>query len=160
RWARPIVLTERRIFRPDRGILWAMDAEGFVLLGRHVRLEPLAHRHVEGLVVAAAADPTLYRWTPVPQGTAEMVRYVATALSWRDDGNAVPFAIVRAADGVILGSTRFFNLELWEWPPGHPSHGHDAPDACEIGYTWLTHSAVRTAANTESKLLMLAHAFE
>jgi RimJ/RimL family protein N-acetyltransferase len=30
----------------------------------------------------------------------------------------------------------------------------------EIGYTWLTRSAIRTAANTEAKLLMLTHAFE
>jgi RimJ/RimL family protein N-acetyltransferase len=34
------------------------------------------------------------------------------------------------------------------------------PDVCEIGYTWLTRSAVRTGANTEAKLLMLTHAFE
>jgi len=35
-----------------------------------------------------------------------------------------------------------------------------APDACEIGYTWLTRSAIRTASNTEAKLLMLTYAFE
>ena len=29
-----------------------------------------------------------------------------------------------------------------------------------IGYTWLAKSAQRTAVNTESKLLMLTHAFE
>jgi hypothetical protein len=34
------------------------------------------------------------------------------------------------------------------------------PDACEIGYSWLTRSAIRTAANTEAKLLMLTRAFE
>jgi RimJ/RimL family protein N-acetyltransferase len=34
------------------------------------------------------------------------------------------------------------------------------PDACEIGHTWLTRAAVRTAANRESKFLMLTHAFE
>ena len=39
-------------------------------------------------------------------------------------------------------------------------HGRGVPDACEIGYTWLTRSALRTAANTEAKLLMLTHAFE
>jgi RimJ/RimL family protein N-acetyltransferase len=33
-------------------------------------------------------------------------------------------------------------------------------DACEIGYTWFTRSAIRTGANTEAKLLMLKHAFE
>lgn len=73
---------------------------------------------------------------------------------------AVPFAIVHVDDGVIIGSTRFWNLERWSWPQGHPSYGHSAPDACEIGYTWLTRSAIRTAANTETKLLMLKHAFE
>jgi len=34
------------------------------------------------------------------------------------------------------------------------------PDACEIGYTWLNRSAIRTGANTEAKLLMLTYAFE
>ncbi len=38
--------------------------------------------------------------------------------------------------------------------------GADAVDGCEIGYTWLTASALRTAANTEAKLLLLTHAFE
>ena len=60
----------------------------------------------------------------------------------------------------MIGSTRFWNLEHWSWPGGHALHGRTAPDVCEIGYTWLTRSAVRTAANTEAKLLMLTHAFE
>ena len=137
-----------------------MGAEDFVLQGRHVRLEPLEHRHAGGLAAAAAIDPSLYQWSPVPQGEAEAVRYVETALAWKDAGSAVPFAIVRAADGLVLGSTRFFNLERWAWPEGHPSHGRSVPDAGEIGYSWLSGPAIRTAANTESKLLMLAHAFE
>ena len=64
------------------------------------------------------------------------------------------------ADGVILGSTRFFLLEYWAWPEGHPRHGCTVPDACEIGHTWLSRDAIRTAANTEAKFLMLQHAFE
>jgi RimJ/RimL family protein N-acetyltransferase len=72
----------------------------------------------------------------------------------------VTFATVRKADGVVIGSTRFFLLEYWAWPKGHALHGRTTPDACEIGYTWLTRSALRTAANTEAKLLMLTHAFE
>jgi N-acetyltransferase len=137
-----------------------MGTESPVLQGRHVRLEPLEHRHVDGLVAAAAADPSLYRWSPVPQGKVEATAYVNTALAARDAGTAVPFAIVRADDGLVLGSTRFFDLERWAWPPGHPSHGRNVPDACEIGYTWLTRAAIRTAANTEAKLLVLTHAFE
>ena len=137
-----------------------MNTEDLVLQGRHVRLEPLAYHHIDGLVAAASADPSLYRWSPVPQGEVEATRYVDIALSWKNAGSAVPFAIVRVDDGVVIGSTRFWNLERWSWPEGHPSHGRSAPDACEIGYTWLTRSAILTVANTESKLLMLTHAFE
>jgi N-acetyltransferase len=86
--------------------------------------------------------------------------YVETPLAWRDAGTAVPFAIVHRRDAAVIGSTRFWNLERWSWPGGHPSYGRKVPDACEIEYTWLTKTAIRTAANTEAKLLMLTHAFE
>jgi len=51
------------------------------------------------------------------------------------------------------------------WSDGHGRRATRAtvarsPDVCEIGYTWLARSAIRTAANTEAKLLMLTHAFE
>jgi RimJ/RimL family protein N-acetyltransferase len=137
-----------------------MEKELVVLLGKHLRLEPLEHRHVDGLVAAAAADPSLYQWSPVPQGKVEATGYVNTALTWRDVGTAAPFAIVRVDHGVVIGSTRFWNLEQWSWPQSHPRHGRRTIDGCEIGYTWLTASAIRTAANTEAKLLMLTHAFE
>src|SRR5882672_2195863 len=137
-----------------------MKIDSPLLQGRHVRLEPLERRHIDGLVAAAGADPTLYRWSPVPRNREEAVRYVDTALAWRDAGNSVPFATVRMADGAVIGSTRFFDLERWAWPGGHPLHDGRFPDACEIGYTWLSGDAIRTAANTEAKLLMLTHAFE
>jgi RimJ/RimL family protein N-acetyltransferase len=132
----------------------------FVLEGKHIRLEPLDDHHVDGLVQAAGVDPELYRWSPVPQGRAEAAKYVHTALAWKEAGTAVPFAIVRRNDGVVIGSTRFWNMERWAWPQGHPSHGRSMPDACEIGYTWLTKAAIRTAANSEGKFLMLRYAFE
>jgi RimJ/RimL family protein N-acetyltransferase len=95
-----------------------------------------------------------------PAGRAEARKYVDAALTWRDAGTAVPFVIMRVDDDTVVGSTRFWNLERWSWPPDHASHGRRSPDVCEIGYTWLTRSAVRTAANTEAKMLMLTHAFE
>jgi RimJ/RimL family protein N-acetyltransferase len=131
-----------------------------VLYGTHVRLEPLDHRHVDGLAAAAAVDRSLYQWSPIPQGNIEATSYVDTAIAWRDAGTAVPFAIVRVQDNAVIGSTRFFNLERWAWPQGHPRYGRQNPDTCEIGYSWLTSSAIRTGANTESKLLMLTYAFE
>jgi len=130
------------------------------LQGQRVRLEPLQREHIDALVDASAADPSLYKWSLVPQGKDAVTRYVETAIAWRDAGTAFPFAIVRLEDDTVVGSTRFWNIERWSWPVGHPQHGRSGPDVCEIGYTWLTASAVRTAVNTEAKLLMLTHAFE
>jgi N-acetyltransferase len=137
-----------------------MRTESPVLSGINIRLEPLDHRHIEGLVSASASDPSLYQWSPVPQGAGQATTYVDIARSWRDAGTAVPFAIISQKDGAILGSTRFWNIERWSWPPGHARHDRHCPDACEIGYSWVTRSAIRTAANTEATLLMLTHAFE
>ena len=131
-----------------------------ILAGRHVRLEPLAHVLFPGLVAAAREDSALYRWSTVPQGVMEMAQYVDTALGGREAGSALPFATVRAEDDMVIGSTRFFELERWAWPAGHPHSRRNGFDSCEIGYTWLAASASRTAANTEAKLLMLSHAFE
>ena len=131
------------------------------LSGSHVRLVPLERQHVDGLLAAAENhDPELYRWTIVPRDRQSMLAYVEHALAWREAGSAIPFATTRAADGVVIGCTRFFDLERWDWPAGHPRHGHAEPDVGEIGYTWLTASAIRTGANTEAKLLMLGHGFE
>jgi len=137
-----------------------MTSEDPVLQGKHVRLEPLERRHVAGLAAASAGDAALYRWSPVPQGEGAAADYVDTALAWKAAGRAVPFAIVRTSDDAVLGSTRFCDIERWSWPEGHSFHGRSTPDACEIGYTWLARFAIRTAANTESKLLMLTYAFE
>ena len=130
------------------------------LAGKHVRLEPLELSHVPALTAASAGDPELYRWSLVPRGEVDTRRYVEMALAWREAGTALAFATVRLADHKVIGSTRFFDLERWSWPADHARHGRTLPDVCEIGYTWLTHDAVRTAANTEAKYLMLGHAFE
>jgi RimJ/RimL family protein N-acetyltransferase len=137
-----------------------MNLETFALEGRHVRLEPLEPRHIDGLVAAAAADPSLYQWTVVPQSSEGMTQYVETALAARRAGTAMPFATLSLATGAVIGCTRYFDIERWAWPAGHPMAARTAPDVCEIGYTWLTRPAIRTAVNTEAKLLMLTHAFE
>jgi N-acetyltransferase len=130
------------------------------LTGRHVRLEPLRLRHLSGLVAASAGDPELYRMSKVPVGDAEVSRAIEIAQAARDAGTAAPFAVIRRANEVVIGSTRLFDLDWWAWPDGHPRHGHDGPDTCEIGHTWLTRSAVSAGANTEMKRLMLTLAFE
>ncbi len=130
------------------------------LRGQHIVLEPLEEHHLGSMIRAAAEDPTLYQWSPVPQGAEEGADYIATALRWRSAGHALPFAIIRDGDGAFVGSTRFFNIEFWGWPEGHPRYARNLPDACEIGHTWLSRPAIRSAANSESKFLLLTHAFE
>ncbi|HEY4010234.1 MAG TPA: GNAT family protein [Acidobacteriaceae bacterium] len=137
-----------------------MAMELVTLEGLHVRLEPLERHHAAALVEAAAADTSLYKWSLVPVGREAVEKYIETALAWRDAGTALPFVTVRKSDGVVIGSTRFFELERWPWPEGSAHYGKHVFDTGEIGYTWLTASAIRTAANTEAKLLMLTHAFE
>lgn len=131
-----------------------------LLRGRYIRLEPLDPSHIRALSAASEGDPELYRWSPVPRGIAETSTYVTTALGWQEAGTAVPFAVVRNDNGAVIGSTRFWNIEFWGWPPDHARFGRQYPDACEIGYTWLAVDAIRSGANTEAKLLMLIHAFE
>jgi RimJ/RimL family protein N-acetyltransferase len=137
-----------------------MGIEVVALEGEHVRLEPLEQRHAAALAEASAKDTSLYTWSLVPVGREAVERYIDAALAWRDAGTAMPFVTVRKTDGVVIGSTRFFELERWAWPEGSAHQGKHVFDTGEIGYTWLTASAIRTATNTEAKLLMLTHAFE
>src|SRR5215469_14929509 len=137
-----------------------MGIELVTLEGNYVRLEPLQREHTAALVEASAADTSLYQWSLVPVGREAVGKYVDAAIALREAETAMPFVTVRKADGRIIGSTRFFELERWPWPEGSAHRGQHVFDTGEIGYTWLTASAIRTAANTEAKLLMLTHAFE
>ncbi|NUU19209.1 GNAT family N-acetyltransferase [Cellulomonas humilata] len=140
----------------------------FTLTGRHVQLEPLALAHVDALAVAAAEERGSYGFTWVPDGLDETRTYVEAALEHAAGGRAVPFAVRRLTDGALVGSTRFLDLEVFAdpapWPPGigvggAPSDEHP-PSVAEIGSTWYAASAQRTAVNTETKVLLLTHAFE
>jgi RimJ/RimL family protein N-acetyltransferase len=131
-----------------------------VLKGKQIRLEPLELDHTDALVAASAGDAELYRWSPVPQTKEAATKYIETALAWSEAGKGLAFAVVRLSDEQVVGSTRFFEIERFAWPAGHDRHALATPDVCEIGYTWYSRSAVRTAVNTEAKLLLLTHAFE
>jgi len=89
-----------------------------------------------------------------------MARYVESALAGREAGTALPFATVRIADGAVVGSSRFFDIERWPWASGHAGARALGPGRLRNRHTWLAASAIRTATNTEAKLLMLTHAFE
>jgi N-acetyltransferase len=117
------------------------------LEGRRVRLEPLAPAHLAGLV-AAGGDPETWAWMHGPLTSAPaMEAWLEDALRAREAGTEVPFAVLDAAAGRVLGSTRYLAIA--------PAHRR-----LEIGWTWLAPAAQGTGANTEAKLLLLEHAFE
>jgi RimJ/RimL family protein N-acetyltransferase len=132
-----------------------------VLEGRHVRLEPLSLAHSDGLLAIARGPRQTFALTWVPQDAAGVRRYIEEARSEAERGAALPFATLDRSSGRVVGSTRFFAIEFWPVAPGSPLARPPAvPHAVEIGHTWLSPQAQRTAINTEAKRLMLAHAFE
>jgi RimJ/RimL family protein N-acetyltransferase len=122
-----------------------MRLEPFTLTGLHVVLEPLSPEHVPALVNAATDDRSTFGFTSVPGDPVAMAAYAA-------HDTAVPFVQRRVADDRIIGCTRLMNLVWWG--------DRDLPVEVEIGGTWLSHDAQRTAVNSEAKLLLLDHAFE
>jgi RimJ/RimL family protein N-acetyltransferase len=64
----------------------------------------------------------------------------------REAGTMLPFTVRVNDTGRIVGMTTYMNVDA-------------ANRRVEIGSTWTAQSAQRTATNTESKLLLLAHAF-
>ncbi len=125
-----------------------MNPVPVVLHGDVVRLEPLDVRHA-GDLLEAAADPAIWLYMPIPQpNSLEQVRgWIAETSKQATSGDQLPFAIVDAASGRAIGSTRYLEIRR-EWR------------TLEIGWTWLGASAQRTAVNTEAKFLLLQHAFE
>ncbi len=121
--------------------------EAVLLEGRHVRLEPLAPVHLDGLC-DVGLDPELWRWT-MSRVTSreEMLGYIESALADRAAGWALAFAILERASGRPVGSTRYGNISVRD-------------SRLEIGWTWVARPWQRTAVNTETKYLLLRHAFE
>lgn len=115
------------------------------LRGEGVSLEPLSQEHAQGLYNRGrtAAD-----WAYMPRACfvdlADTRQWIEEALEAPDQR---PFAIVEAAKGKVVGSTRYLNIR-----PEHRS--------VEIGWTWLGQEWQRTGINTRVKLLLLSHAFE
>jgi len=118
--------------------------EPVTLIGeKWVRLEPLTHQHVDEIASAASdGDPGQLWFTTAPSPH--------TAAEWVDRILALQGGLtflVRRLDGTPIGSSSYLNV--------------DGPNRrLEIGATWYSASARRTGVNSETKLLMLSHAFD
>ena len=118
------------------------------LTGRWIRLVPLVPEHATALR-AAARDPEIGRLMLRGPGTTmdDLKEFISLVLEGQKAGTDLAFTTVLRADDRPVGMTRFLNIE-------RENH------AVEIGGTWLDSALWRTPVNTESKYLLLRHAFE
>lgn len=123
---------------------WLKDTN---LDGEHVFLIPLERSHSDALVTDSKDGKLWGLWfTQVPSPTT-VNDYVEAALKDKSDGVSLPFVVINKLSGKIIGSTRF-------------CHADASNRRLEIGYTWYSKSFQKTSVNTETKLLLLNHAFE
>ncbi len=125
----------------------AADLGGRVA-GRLAIVEPLGPEHEPGLI-EAASEPELFHWMPVDMASSrEALRdWLRTTLASAQSDHEVPFAILDARTGKVVGSTRFLELRFEHL-------------RAEIGWTWLTRRVWATGINVDTKLLLLRRAFE
>lgn len=125
-----------------------MRVEPVTLTGRFVRLEPLSEDHVPGLAAIGLEDDI---WRFMPYGemrTEDDIRnWVRLMLDLQAQGADMPFAVIDLPSGCVAGCTRYLEIR--------PAHR-----GLEIGGTWYGAAYRRTRVNTESKYLLLEHAFE
>lgn len=125
-----------------------MDIHPLILIGQHVCLEPLAETHVPDLA-AVGLEPEI--WQYLLHGNVDsaekLLLVVRDLLARQARGTDLPFAVVDRASGRAVGCTRYLDIRPRD-------------RALEIGGTWYGAAYRRTAVNTESKCLLLCHAFE
>jgi RimJ/RimL family protein N-acetyltransferase len=120
-----------------------------VLVGKYVRLEPLAFEHTDDLFNHCGNDEEVWRWVSLnnPLTRDSMHQVITRALIERDAGEREPFAVVSLETGDAIGSTSFLDQV--------PEHRR-----VEIGWTYYGREFWRSAVNTEAKLLLMTEAFE
>ncbi len=118
------------------------------LTGEWVRLEPLSLEHVPGLV-AIGLDDSIWQYMPygLMHNEADIRGWVLGILKLASQGSDVPFAVIDVGSNCVAGATRYMEIR--------PHHR-----GLEIGGTWYGAAYRRTRVNTESKYLLLQHAFE
>lgn len=128
-----------------------------VLAGALIRLEPLAVEHAPGYLAAAGTGSDaeeVFRWlrSPgsadgAPRTYADAQADIVAALAARARGVRLAYAQIDATTGEFAGTTSYYDID-------------PTSQAIAIGHTWLGRRWWRTGHNTESKLLMLRHAFD
>jgi len=118
------------------------------LSGRWIRLDPLRLEDAPALRTAAW-DPEAYRFLLRGPGTTveDLRSFIESILRAQALGTDLAFTAVLASNGKTVGMTRYLNIDRENY-------------SVEIGGTWFDRGLWRTPINTESKYLLLRHAFE
>jgi RimJ/RimL family protein N-acetyltransferase len=124
-----------------------MSRLAVAMSGELMALEPLQERHREELW-GAAQDPRIWEWLAHLGKDRELFdRWFELSLEATAADREGVFAIRRRTDGEVVGSSRYMAVRR-------------ADRVVEVGWTWFNPSAWRSGINLETKLLMLAYAFE
>jgi len=124
-----------------------MKFERISMEGNLVRLEPLGFQHRNGLL-EAFSDGELWNlfFTFVPNPD-EIDQFIADAEHIYQRAEGLAFAVIDKTTGKVAGTTRFKACD----------YGNKR---MEIGYTFFGTTYQKCGFNTETRLLMLTHAFE
>ena len=124
-----------------------MNIRPVSLAGTIVKLEPLSLAH-HAQLCDVGLNPDLWKFTTAEVKTPEdMLEYITSALKLQAGGTALPFAIIDKSLDKAIGSTRYGNIDT-------------VHRRLEIGWTWIGKKWQRTKTNTETKYLLLKHAFD
>jgi RimJ/RimL family protein N-acetyltransferase len=125
-----------------------MKVEPVTLMGRVVRLEPIAERHIADLTKVGLEEDI---WRYMRYGKMETIEqladWVRELLVLQEQGTDLPCVVISVKTGMAVGCTRYLNIDRID-------------RSVEIGGTWYGLDYQGTLVNTECKYLLMKHAFE
>ncbi len=122
--------------------------EKYILENDKVLLRPLELTDKEYLMEYAIDEPEIWKFNSNgAEGLEKLEKYIANAITQRENEKEYPFIVFDKTNGKYVGSTRFYAVFL-------------DLKTIEIGYTWYSKNYQGTGINKSCKYLLLEFAFE
>jgi RimJ/RimL family protein N-acetyltransferase len=122
--------------------------ENYRLENEKVRLQPLETSDFDLLLSFSENEPEIWEFNSGgANGKENLEKYIANAISQRENEKEYAFIIFDKITGKYVGSTRFYSIFLEN-------------KTIEIGYTWYGKQFQGTGINKNCKYLLLEFAFE
>ncbi len=115
----------------------------------HLRLDVLTAERIPEIFAALGTDPDIYRWLPftTPKSVDDLAPILEGFIRDTESGSRIAYAVILKSSGLAIGTSSFLDL--------NPIH-----NSLEIGSTFYAKEYWRSFVNTESKILLLAEAFD